>query len=145
MTSERRGSTTSPVSCDSSVLVAALSTWHPAHAPCLAAARSRVTAVAPHVLTETYATLTRLPSGHRVTPVTALASLKALSYDLLSLPPSRHLALLASLADGGVTGGSAYDGVIAATAAHHGYLLLSLDRRAERTYRAVGVDYELIG
>lgn len=136
--------TSSAVACDSSVLIAALCPWHAAHASSLAAARTRVTTIAAHVLTETYATLTRLPPGHRVSAATALASLRALPYDPVTLPPRHHLALLARLADEGVCGGATYDGVIAATAAHHGHLLLTLDRRAERTYQVVGVDYELL-
>lgn len=127
------------------MLVAALAAWHPDHRASLAAARARVTAVAPHALTETYAALTRLPAGRRVAPATALAALEALPYKPLTLPATAHLALLGRLAADGITGGATYDGIIAATAAHHGHLLLSLDRRAERTYRAVGVDYELIG
>jgi len=126
------------------VLVAALGPWHPAHQVSRAAARTRVTAVAPHVLTETFATLTRLPAGHRADPATVLAALEALSYRMLTLPAKAHLDLLRKLTADGIVGGATYDGAIAATAAHHRHLLLSLDRRAERTYRAIGVDYELI-
>lgn len=41
-------------------------------------------------------------------------------------------------------GGAIYDAQIAATAKHHGLVLLSRDRRAATTYDLVGVDYELI-
>lgn len=44
-----------------------------------------------------------------------------------------------------ITGGAVYDALVGFTAKLAGARLLSRDRRAERTYRAVGVDYELIG
>lgn len=43
-----------------------------------------------------------------------------------------------------IGGGAVYDALVAATAKATGAVLLSLDRRAERTYRMIGVDFEMI-
>lgn len=53
--------------------------------------------------------------------------------------------LMEVLATAGLRGGQIYDALVAATAKGAGAHLLSIDRRAERTYRAVGIDYEFIG
>jgi predicted nucleic acid-binding protein len=44
-----------------------------------------------------------------------------------------------------VAGGAAWDGLIAATARAHDATLLTLDRRALPTYRAVGARLRLLG
>jgi len=41
----------------------------------------------------------------------------------------------------GLGGGAVYDGLIAATAHHHGARLLTLDQRALSTYRAIGAQF----
>lgn len=71
--------------------------------------------------------------GHR-----AIAS----SPDLLNALPAR-LALALALAS--IVGGGSYDGLVALTAHEHGCALVSLDLRAERTYRVLGVDFHLLG
>jgi predicted nucleic acid-binding protein len=43
-----------------------------------------------------------------------------------------------------LTGGAAYDALIAATALRAGASLVSLDRRALATYQTVGVGFELL-
>jgi predicted nucleic acid-binding protein len=45
----------------------------------------------------------------------------------------------------GVSGGAVYDALIALTAAEHEAELLSLDGRAEATYRRCGANYRLLG
>lgn len=44
----------------------------------------------------------------------------------------------------GLTGGAFYDGLVGAAARKHNLPLISCDRRAEPTYRALGVNYELL-
>jgi predicted nucleic acid-binding protein len=44
----------------------------------------------------------------------------------------------------GVKGGATYDGLIALTALEHDLELVSRDRRAARTYRALGARFRLI-
>jgi predicted nucleic acid-binding protein len=50
-----------------------------------------------------------------------------------------------SLADRGITGGSAYDGLVAATAAASGAELVTCDRRAASVYESYDVPFRLIG
>jgi len=49
--------------------------------------------------------------------------------------------LLSTLAQAGVFGGSVYDGLVALEAAGHDRTLLTLDRRAQDTYRRLGVAF----
>ncbi|HEY7951998.1 MAG TPA: hypothetical protein VID70_03360 [Solirubrobacteraceae bacterium] len=39
-----------------------------------------------------------------------------------------------------IAGGAVYDALVGVTAAHHGYRLLSCDRRAEAVYERLGVE-----
>jgi predicted nucleic acid-binding protein len=48
------------------------------------------------------------------------------------------------MAEGGLAGGALYDGLVGATARQHKLSLVSCDRRAEPTYRLLGVEYELL-
>ena len=50
----------------------------------------------------------------------------------------------ARLADDGIVGGSVYDALVGQAARHNDRVLLTRDRRAERTYRALDVAYELV-
>lgn len=43
-----------------------------------------------------------------------------------------------------ITGGSVYDALVGAVAVEQGLRLISLDRRAEPVYLALGVDLELL-
>ena len=52
--------------------------------------------------------------------------------------------LLQQLAAAGVAGGAVYDGIVATAAKNAGLLLVSCDVRAAATYRALGVEFELI-
>jgi predicted nucleic acid-binding protein len=89
--------------------------------------------------------LTRLPSPRRFGPTVALDYLRR-RFELppVVLSPTSYEALLELAARERLAGGTIYDGVIGATAKELGATLVTLDRRAERTYRALGVDYRLI-
>ncbi len=104
-----------------------------------------VTGVPVQVLLEVYSVLTRLPGRERVPAQPLARELARLEWQPLQLPADKHAAMLLKLSDAGVSGGSAYDAQIAITAKHHGYVLLSRDRRAARAYDAVGAAYELVG
>jgi predicted nucleic acid-binding protein len=52
--------------------------------------------------------------------------------------------VLKEMAEGGLAGGALYDGLVGATARQHKLSLVSCDRRAEPTYRLLGVEYELL-
>ena len=124
---------------DSSVVVAALASWHEAHE------RARHDAhglsVAAHAYLESYAVLTRLPPPRRLDAATAAGLLSAW------FPPERVLRPKDGFPDGyvgrmaqrDVSGGASYDALVALTAAEHGHELLTRDRRAETTYKRLGV------
>ena len=128
--------------CDTSLLVPALLSWHPSHRDARRSL-SGIRAIPGHVLLETYSVLTRLPAPHRIAPSDAGDVLGALRVDVLTLPPKAHRSLVARLATGGVRGGSVYDALVGATARHHDLTLLTRDRRARPTYDLVGVRYSL--
>jgi predicted nucleic acid-binding protein len=129
---------------DSSVCIPALADWHEAHE------RSRplaVGAVIPaHALVECYSVLTRLPDPDRL-GVGVIREVLAARFPpgrVLASPPALQRSLVGRLADAGVAGGASYDGLVGLTAAHHGLVLLTRDRRAARTYDALGVEYRLV-
>lgn len=129
--------------CDTSVLIPALAAWHPHHAEVRPLTRG-LTHIPANVLLETYSVLTRLPAPHRVSAAAAGTLLAALPLDVVQLPAREHLDIVSSLAAQDIRGGAVYDALVAATAAHHSLDLLTRDRRAIRTYDAVGVAYRLV-
>ena len=129
---------------DTSVVIAAFAPWHEAHT----AARRAVTpdAVVPaHVLTETYAVLTRMPEPFRMDAATVAAYL-ARQWGGRVIAPDADLyeSLAAAASMAGVTGGGTYDALVGLTAGSFGHELLSLDLRAERTYRSLGIAYRML-
>jgi predicted nucleic acid-binding protein len=126
---------------DSSVVVAALAPWHPAHETAreaIGGAQSRLIA---HVAFETASVLSRMPEGRRVAaPLVVEALLAGFPKPWLSLDGDRTRVALQRAVVAGLRGGALYDALIAATAAHHGGQLVSADRRARRTYDALDVD-----
>ncbi|MEJ7796400.1 MAG: type II toxin-antitoxin system VapC family toxin [Nocardioides sp.] len=129
--------------CDTSVLVPALSSWHPSHGGCRAALAD-VTSLPLQVLIESYSVLTRFPPPHRVSAADAAAVLRELSVEIPTLPGDQARDLINSLARQGIAGGAVYDAVVAATARHYGLHLISRDLRARAIYDAVGVRYTLV-
>ncbi|GAB7143931.1 type II toxin-antitoxin system VapC family toxin [Mycobacterium riyadhense] len=97
-----------------------------------------------HAAVELLSVLTRLPPPHRLSPVAALR------LEETNFPESRFLSatdtkgLLRELAGAGLTGGALYDGLVGAAARKHNLPLITCDRRAEPTYRVLGVKYELL-
>lgn len=129
---------------DTSVVIAAFAPWHEAHR----VARDAVTsgAVVPaHVVTETYAVLTRMPAPFRMEPAT-VAEYLARQWIGRVIAPDADLyeSLPAAAAPAGVMGGGTYDALVGLTAHRSGHELLSLDLRAERTYRSLGIAYRLL-
>lgn len=125
---------------DSSVVIAAFASWNQHHEAALAALGDARDLVA-HAEVESYSVLTRLPEPLRAEP--ALVA-KYLREDYpgkrMILPESERRALVTRLARLSIAGGAVYDAIVAATAAHHGYRLLSCDRRAASTYDRLGVE-----
>ena len=129
---------------DTSIVIAAFAPWHESHR----AARRAVTpevVIPAHVVTETYAVLTRMPEPFRM-DTQAVADYLAQQWGGRVIAPDAGLyeSLPIAVATAGVMGGSTYDALVGLTAHRYGHQLLSLDRRAERTYRSLGIDYRLL-
>lgn len=126
-------------------MIAALSAWHEQH-EVAATALEPVDTLPAHVVVEAYSVLTRLPAGLAVPP-TAAASVLAHRFPgaPLRLAAAERGRLLERLASGGVFAGAAYDGLVALEAHAHERTLLTLDERAQSTYRRLGVAFTVIG
>lgn len=130
--------------CDTSVAVASLDPSHEAHAACRRALLELRPALAGHAAFETYSVLTRLPLPLRLRPDQASQVLTSAFPDGCWLNASDAGVLWSRLAELAVVGGATFDALVAAAAQADGRRLLTRDRRAERTYRTVGVDYEFV-
>jgi predicted nucleic acid-binding protein len=129
---------------DTSAAVALTLSDHPGHAATFEALAGRRRGLAGHAAFETFSVLTRLPSPARRTPST-VARLLATDFPHTRFPSEgRAESLLGELAKKGIGGGSVYDALVAAAAAEHRVPLATRDRRAADTYRALGVDVEML-
>jgi predicted nucleic acid-binding protein len=130
---------------DTSLVVAGFASWHEHHD----AARRVLDAgirLIDHCALETYSVLTRLPPPHRSPAPVILDFLRArFPQPFLRLSESRYRAFVLGLAEQGVTGGAAYDALVAATAAATHADLVTCDRRAAGVYDAYGVRVQLLG
>jgi hypothetical protein len=97
-----------------------------------------------HAAVELLSVLTRLPLPQRLNPATALR------LEVTNFPESRFLsaggtaALLDEFVSIGLAGAAFYDGLVGAAAREHLLPLITCDRWAEPTYRALGITYELL-
>jgi predicted nucleic acid-binding protein len=129
---------------DTSVAVALVVADHQHHDTTVRAVGDRRLGLAGHAAFETFSVLTRLPPPARRAPAVVAELLAA------AFPGTRHLSaaaakrLVAALAADGIAGGSVYDALVAATANEHRMVLATRDRRALDTYRALGVDVEVL-
>lgn len=131
------GDATTP---DSSVVIAAFSSWNQHHEAAVEALGDARDLVA-HAELESYSVLTRLPEPLRMEPKVVAEYLREdFPGKRMALPESERRALVERFARLSIAGGAVYDGMVAATAAHHGYRLLSCDRRAAATYDRLGID-----
>jgi predicted nucleic acid-binding protein len=125
---------------DSSVVIAAFASWNQHHETALEALGDTRDLVA-HVELEAYSVLTRLPEPFRAAPLLVAEYLrKDYPGKRMVLPEPVRRDLVTRLAGLSIAGGAVYDAMVAATAAHHGYRLLSCDRRAMPTYERLGVE-----
>lgn len=124
---------------DTSLVVAAFASWHEKHD----AARRELDGglrLIEHCALETYSVLTRLPAPHRASAAVVREFLQtrfAKPYLRLSAPAFRDFVL--ELPDRGVTGGAAYDALVAAVAAAYRAELVTCDRRAAPVYERYAV------
>ncbi len=133
------------IAVDSSVAIAAFASWHQRHA---VAHRSvaRRPHLPSHAALEVYSVLTRLPAPYRVASAEVAEWLDDTFADrLLTLDGEGARQVPVILSEAHIQGGAAYDGLVAVLAKSAGATLLSLDVRASRTYRRLGVDHELLG
>lgn len=125
---------------DTSVAVALSVADHEGRAAALAVVHGRRVGIAGHAAFESYSVLTRLPAPARRTPAAVSRLLAANFPHTRFLGAEAAAALLGRLAEAGVSGGAVYDALVGATAAEHQVPLLSRDRRAIGTYRALDVE-----
>ncbi len=130
---------------DTSVAVALVVADHEHHQSVREALVGRQLGLAGHAAFETFSVLTRLPGPARRT-ADAVGRLLAADFpNTRFLSQEGALALLDRLGPLRISGGSVYDALIAAAAAEHELTLVTRDRRALSTYRALNVDIELLG
>lgn len=130
---------------DTSVAVPLVLASHEAHAGVADAVGGRSVALAGHALAETYAVLTRLPGDARLTPADAVRLLGERFEPAALLDVRSARSAPSVFAEHGIVGGATYDGLIALAARRSGLALASRDRRAEATYRRLGVELERLG
>lgn len=129
---------------DTSLVVAAFASWHERHEAARRALDGGVRLVE-HCALETYSVLTRLPAPHRARGELVLEFLKArFPQPFLRLSAAAYRDFLSSLPDRAVSGGAAYDALVAATAADHDAELVSCDRRAAVVYERYRVRTHLL-
>ena len=126
---------------DSSVVIAALGQWHPAHQASRAAIADRERTLVGHVAFEATSALSRMPEPYRMMPAVVMDALDRISTSpWLALDGAAQRSCLRRAIAEGLSGGALYDALIAATAREHGATLLSADRRAREAYEAIGVE-----
>lgn len=136
---------TPDVLVDTSIAVALTIADHEHHDEVIRVLEGRRLGLAGHAAFETFSVLTRLPPPARRTPASARRLIE------VNFPYSRFLsadaasALLIDLPGAGIAGGSVYDALVGAVAKEHGITLCTRDRRASETYRALDVDFDLLG
>lgn len=119
---------------DTSVVVAAFASWHDHHEAARRVLDGELRLIE-HCALETYSVLTRLPPPHRVAAELVRDFLAArFLQPLLRLNEPAYRSFVLGLPAHGVTGGAAYDALVAATAASHGAELITCDRRALPVY-----------
>jgi predicted nucleic acid-binding protein len=132
------------MTADTSVVVAALSSWHEQHEVAAPLLRD-VHALPAHAALEVFSVLTRLPRGLALTPADAERVLSAtFAEPPLVLPAAARKRLLRDLAGASIGGGAAYDALVGLEARAHDQVLVTLDRRALDTYRRLDVRARLL-
>lgn len=129
---------------DTSVAVALVLEDHEHHAATVEAVGARQAGFAGHAAFETFSVLTRLPSPAR-RPPRVVARLLAENFPQSRfLSPGRAAELTDQFGRSGIAGGAVYDALVGAAAIEHGLSLVTRDQRALSTYRALGVDVEVL-
>jgi hypothetical protein len=101
-------------------------------------------ALAGHAAFETYSVLTRLPVALRLSADQAVSVLAAAFPAECWLNAAGMRDLRERLATLDIVGGSVYDALVGQASVANGRTLLTRDRRAERTYRSLEVQYRFV-
>jgi predicted nucleic acid-binding protein len=133
-----------PLLLDTSAAIALCVADHAQHEPTLDALAGDELGLSGHAAFETFSVLTRLPGNARLSPAGAARVLAANFPESRFLSPERAAALPAVLAGHRIAGGSVYDALVGAAAAHHGLTLVTRDTRATSTYQLLGVTVRLL-
>jgi predicted nucleic acid-binding protein len=129
---------------DTSLVIAAFASWHEHHEAARRALDGGLRLI-DHCALETYSVLTRLPPPHRTSGAVVRDFLEArFPGPLLRLSARAYMDFILGLPDRGVTGGGAYDALVAATAAGCDAELITCDRRALPVYERYGVRTRLL-
>jgi predicted nucleic acid-binding protein len=124
---------------DTSLVVAAFASWHENHAGARRVLDGGLRLIE-HCALETYSVLTRLPAPHRISGAVVREFLRIrFPQPFLRLSAGAYKDFILGLPDHDVTGGSAYDALVAATAAACDAELVTCDRRALPIYERYGV------
>ena len=124
---------------DTSLVIAAFASWHEKHEGARRALDDGLRLIE-HCALETYSVLTRLPPPHRASGELVRAFIESRFPDaLLRLSARDYRKFILELATNEITGGAAYDALVAATAAAHSAELVTCDRRAAPVYEKYGV------
>jgi predicted nucleic acid-binding protein len=130
---------------DTSIVIAAFASWHEHHLAADPVVDGNARLVA-HCAVEAFSVLTRLPPPHRVAAHLVQDFLAArFPNPYVGLDGADYQALIPRLVETGISGGAAYDALIAATARAADDILVSCDRRAAQTYERIGAAFRLIG
>ena len=129
---------------DTSVVIAAFASWHEKHGAARRALDEGLRLIE-HCALETYSVLTRLPPPHRAAGDVVRDFLAArFSAQLLRLSARDYRKFLLGLPGHEVSGGAAYDALVAATAAAHAAELVTCDRRALPVYERYGIRSQVL-
>ncbi|MBA2349595.1 MAG: type II toxin-antitoxin system VapC family toxin [Solirubrobacterales bacterium] len=139
-----RSGSTPDVLVDTSVALALLLGDHEAHDATHRALLGRSLGLSGHAAFETFSVLTRLPPPARRSPET-VSRLIAGSFPYSQFLGARqHADLSARMGTLRIAGGAVYDALVGSAAVAHQLALVTRDRRALPTYRALEVDVELL-
>ena len=132
------------VAVDTSVVVAALASWHDGHVAAREIVDGGAVLPAPAAV-EAFSVLTRLGGDRRVPPQPVWDALsQTFPPPWPALDGAEHFRALERIVGSRVTGGATYDAIIAITASNVGAVLVSADRRAAPTYERLGVSFRLV-
>jgi len=124
---------------DTSLVVAAFASWHEHHESARRVLDGGVRLIE-HCALETYSVLTRLPPPHRSPGLVVREFIRTrFPAPFLRLSADAYKDFVLALPEHDVTGGAAYDALVAATAAASRAELVTCDRRAAGVYETYGV------